>query len=65
MIDPIANVQVIVKELDVPSWLQTDLLPVLKSKQKKMSNEDIRNWLKHMATGGDFTIPEEFQDGKN
>jgi hypothetical protein len=33
MIDPIANVQLIVKELDVPSWLQADLLTVLKSKQ--------------------------------
>ena len=65
IIDPIANVETLMKEFDVPSWLQIDLVTVLKTKEKTMSNEDIRIWLNQMSTTVNFTIPEEFQDEKN
>jgi len=34
IIDPIANAQELMEDLDVPEWLQIDLITVLKSKQK-------------------------------
>ena len=64
IINPIANVQELMKELDDPEWLQIDLITVLKSKQKSMSNEEINDWLKLMGDLDSFTIPEEFQDEK-
>ena len=64
VIDPIANAQELMVDLDDPEWLQIDLITVLKSKQKSMSNEEINDWLKLMASRGDYTIPEEFQDEK-
>jgi len=64
IIDPIANAQELMEDLDVPEWLQIDLITVLKSKQKSMSNEEINDWLNQMGSRDDYTIPEEFQDEK-
>ena len=64
VIDPIANAQELMEDLDDPEWLQIDLITVLKSKQKSMSNEEINDWLKLMGDLDSFTIPEEFQDEK-
>ena len=64
VIDPIANAQELMVDLDDPEWLQIDLITVLKSKQKSMSNEEINDWLKLMGDLDSFTIPEEFQDEK-
>ena len=63
-IDPIANAQELMEDLDDPEWLQIDLITVLKSKQKSMSNVEINDWLKLMGDLDSFTIPEEFQDEK-
>ncbi|MBO0589061.1 hypothetical protein [Sporosarcina sp. E16_8] len=63
--DPIANVEALMKDLGVPSWLQTDFVAVLKVRQKTMSNEEIRNWLEQLAMSVNYILPEEFQVEKN
>ena len=63
--NPIANAETLMKELEVPSWLQNDLVAVLKAKRKKMSNEEIRNWLEQLSMSEDYILPEEFQVEKS
>ena len=65
IVDPITNVKELMENLGVPDWLQHDLIAVLKSKRKSMSNEEISDWLKQMASLDTLTIPEEFQVEKS
>lgn len=63
--DPIGNVETLMTDLGAPSWLQIDLVTVLKTKQKTMSNEEISNWLEQLSMTENYELPEEFQVERN